>query len=296
MTTDLFQGVLPFLHTAEERSFRRAGERLGVTSAAISKAVLKLEDELGVRLLVRTSRSVSLTPEGAELLARAREAVSAIQAGREAASAARRGPRGEVHVSAPPVLSRLTAPVLALLAERHPALGFRVSFTDRRTRFAEEGVDVALRLGPVEDSSLVARRVRATRWVTVASPGFVARHGRPTSVEALGELDALLFVGPNGKPRAWAFDQAGATVTPRLRARARLDHGPALLDAALAGLGVAQLLDFMIDAELRAGRLLELLPELAAEGPPIHALAPAARARSANVRAVIAALLEVARG
>jgi DNA-binding transcriptional LysR family regulator len=291
---DLFAGVLPFVHTAEARSFRRAAERLGVTPAAVSKAVLALEARLGTKLLARTSRAVALTPEGAAFLARAREAVTSLQSARETVADARRQPRGEVTLTVSAVVARPLMRALPRLAARHPQLAFRVSVTDRLARLAEEGVDVAVRVGALADSGLVARPLRATRWVTVVAPAYLARHPAPAAPEDLEGHDCLRFLATNGRPRDFTFAGAGQAAPRAVRVSGRLlvDQGEHLLEAALGGLGVCQVLDFMVVGHLAAGRLVELLPGHAAAGPPIQAVALPERARSANVRALFAFLVE----
>lgn len=294
-TNDLFAGVLPFVHVAEERSFRRAAQRLGVTTAAVSKAVLKLEAELGVALLVRTSRSVSTTPEGDAFLAQCREAVRAVGAARAHAKEAHRQPRGEVHLTMSPVLGSTIVRELSRLCARHPTLTFRVTATDRLVRLVEEGVDVAVRLGAPEDSTLLGRLLRRPRWATVASPRYLARALVPSSPDELARLSCLRFVGPNGRPRSWSFvdPSTGAARSVAVEGPLLIDQGERLLDAALAGMGACQVLDFMVQEHVREGRLVELLPAHAAPGPEIHALYPRERGRSPNVRAVVAFLAEV---
>jgi DNA-binding transcriptional LysR family regulator len=291
---DLFAGVLPFFYTAEERSFRRAAERLGVTPAAVSKAVLRLEDRLGVKLLVRTSRTVAMTPEGAAFQDRCREAIASLEAGREAVSEARRQPRGDVHLSMPFILGRIVVPALPRLAARYPNLRFRLSMTDRLVRLVDDQVDVAFRIGDLPDSRLVSRRLRGSRWVTVAAPSYIARAGRPAQPSDLVRHDLLVFVAPNGRPRAWSFrdPRTGAPIATPVEPRLLLDHGDHLLTAAIAGLGVCQVLDFMTTDPLGDGRLVEVLATHAAEGPPVHALTAPERSRAANVRAVMAFLAE----
>lgn len=287
-TEDLFFGVAPFLHTAENRSYRKAAERLGVTPAAVSKAVLKLEERLGVKLLVRTSRSVSLTPEGAAFLVRCREAMSSLQAGREQLSAARSMPRGELRLTLPFILGRRVVPELPRLQARYPDLTFRVSMTDRLVRLVEEGVDVGVRVGGREDSSLVSKVLGTSRWVTVASPSYLARAGAPIKPEQLARHSCLMFVAPNGRPREWTFldPQTGrALEPPKLEPKLLVDQGELMLEAAVAGMGVCQVLDFMVGDLLAGGRLQEVLAPYAAEGPTLHALAAPERARTPNVRA-----------
>ncbi len=279
---------------AEERSFRRAAQRLGVSTAAISKSVLRLEGELGVSLLVRTSRSVGLTPEGEAFLVECREAVRRVSAAREQASDARRRPKGEVHLTTSPVLSAAIVPALPLLRDKHPALTFRVTVTDRLVRLVDEGVDVAVRLGAPEDSSLVRRLLLEPRWVTVAAPRYLARAPIPSRPDALREHACLTFVGPDGRVRPFSFRDLESESIRQLSVDGplRIDEGQRLLDAALAGMGIAQVFDFMVRDHLQAGRLIELCPTFAAAGPPIHALFPRERSRSPNVRALVTFLAE----
>jgi DNA-binding transcriptional LysR family regulator len=284
----MMNAILPFVRVAETGSFRGAAARLGVTPAAVSKAVARLEAELGVSLFQRTSRSVTLTPEGAAFLPRCRDALAALDAGRAVVSAARRRPRGEVHLSMPFILGDRVIPSLPELAARHPELTVRVSMTDRLARLADERIDVAVRIGP-PPPSVVARLLARTRWVTVAAPELVGRLGVPPRPEALAAMPCLRFVAPNGRPRAFSF---GGGVTVDVAGPLTIDQGEHLLRAAIAGLGVAQVLDFMVGDHLRAGRLVELLPAHASDGPDIHAIAPRERSRTPNARALLGFLVE----
>jgi DNA-binding transcriptional LysR family regulator len=284
----LFTGVVPFVHAAEARSFGRAAARLGVTTAAISKAVARLEADLGVRLLERTSRQVSLTPEGAAFLERCRDAVAAVQGAREAAAAARAQPSGELAVSLSPIVAPFVMPRLPALAARYPKLAFRLHVTDRPARLVEEQLDVAVRVGPLSPSTLMARRLRRTRWVTVAAPAYLARRPPPGRPADLAGHNCLQFVLPSGRAREWAFAGEPVKVAGNLTA----DSGEALVAAAEAGQGVVQALDFMVEARLRDGRLVELLAAHATEGPPVTALSPPGRARAPGVRAFVAMLVD----
>lgn len=285
---DLFRGVVPFVAVAEELSFRRAAERLGVSPAAVSKAVRALEEELGMTLLARTTRAVSLTREGELFFERSRAAIAAMQGAHEALERTRREPHGELVVSVPFVAVPLLVPALVLLRTRYPRLAFHVRVSDQLSRLAAESVDVAVRIGPLADSTLVARLLRKTRLLTVASPAYLARRGEPAHLEALEEHDCLVLVAPNQKPRPWLFASG-----PRpLAAAMRVDHGPTLVDAALLGLGIAQAFDFMVEAPLRDGRLVELFADDAAEGPDVSALCSPGRRASANVRAAFHALAD----
>jgi LysR family transcriptional regulator, regulator for bpeEF and oprC len=289
---DLFRGVAHFVAVAEEKSFRKAARRLGVSAPALSKAVQTLEAELGHTLLVRTSRVVSLTKEGEIFFDRCRTAVASVRGAREALEATKREPQGELVVSAPFLVVPLLVPALGLLRSRYARLTFSVRMTDQLSRLAEESVDVAVRVGPLHESSLVARRLRRTRLVTVASPAYASRRGLPTGVEQLLQHDCLVLVAPNNKPRPWLFSSGPMPVPATLL----IDHGPTLIDAALAGLGVAQVFDFMAQEHLRSGRLLPVLAELATDGPDVHALCSPGRRASPNVRAAFNALADVFTG
>lgn len=288
MNLDLFRGIVPFVAVAEEKSFRKAASRLSVSVAAVSKAVQALEADLGLVLLERNNRVVSLTRQGEVFFERCRSAVASVQGAREALEATKREPQGELVVSAPFVAMSLLPPALALLRSRYARLTFSVRVTDQLSRFAEEAVDVAVRVGPLRDSSLIARRLRGTRLVTVASPSYLSRRGRPAKVADLAQHDCLVLVALNNKPRPWLFSTGPMPAPPTLV----LDHGPSLIDAALAGLGVTQVFDFMAQEHLRDGRLVEVLAEFTAEGPEIHAVCAPGRRASPNVRAAFHALAD----
>lgn len=283
---DLFSGVLPFVHVAEARSFRGGAERLGVTTAAMSKAILRLESELGVTLLQRTSRHVSLTTEGALFLERCRQAVAELQTGRDLVARAQRSPQGTLRVTLPPILGRTILPAVARVSSRHPRLQIRLVLTDRHVKLAEEEIDVAIRIGELEDSSLVARALPTPRWVTLASPGYLARRGTPEKPADLARHECIKFVSPRGTVREWSFRDVNVDTPSRLL----LDHGDLLLDAASEGLGIVQVLDFMVAPFLANGRLIEVLAAYATHGPPLHVVTLGRRASLPRVRVFLEAL------
>jgi LysR family transcriptional regulator for bpeEF and oprC len=283
-----FAGVEAFVFTAELRSFRAAARRLEVTPAAVSKAVAGLEARLGARLLDRTSRRVRLTPEGALYLARARAALDALQAGADEVATARDAPSGRLTVSLPFVLGRPLVSALPRLTERHPRLSLDLRFTDRPVKLLEEGVDVAVRVGALDDSELVARRLRDLRWVTAASPDYLAARGTPrTPAELAGGHTCLKFRAPSGVDVEWQFaaSRGGEGRAVRLPTRHRMDQGDLLVEAAAAGLGVVQAFDFMLAPWLERGALVEVLAHQAAAGPALHALCRPGQQRTARVRA-----------
>jgi DNA-binding transcriptional LysR family regulator len=292
MSDDLFRGVLPFVEVAEHRSFRAAAQRLAVTPAAVSKAVAVLETELGVRLLERTSRKVALTPEGQLFFERCRHAVTHIQAGRELVARAQREPKGELAVTLSSILGPMLVRALPRFTSRYPSITVRLRLENRVSALIEEELDAALRIGPVATASLVARPVRATRWVTIASPAYLARRGEPRAPSDLADHDCLKFVLPRGSLAEWSFMEEDRKTSAHTSAVLVVDQGELLVEGALAGLGIAQVLDFMVEEHLASGVLIEVLADRAAPGPPIHVLFAQGRRRSPKVRAFVDFVLE----
>lgn len=292
---DLFAGVLPFVRTAEARSFSRAAVELGVSTAAISKAIKRLEEDLGVKLLERSSRVVALTAPGELFLERCRPAVLSVKGAREVMQSATGEPQGELTVSMPFILAPFVVPHLGSIATQYPRLSFRLNMTDRLARLADESVDVAIRMGDLESSTLIARLLRKTRWVTIASPGYLSRYGTPKAPGDLAGHNCLRFVGPDGKPRDWTFRRDGRSSTSRIQGNLLINHGSYLVEAAEAGVGLAQVLDFMVEEPLRQGRLVEVLSGFASAGPKIHGLSTPGRAGAANVRAFMRFLIDAFR-
>lgn len=292
---ELFSGVLPFSKVAETRSFTQAAERLGVSTAAVSKAVRRLEQRLGARLLTRTSRTVSLTPEGARYFERCREAIASMEAARESISDARRSPSGPLRVSMSFILGPRVVPALPRFTARYPNVELGISLTDRVSKLQEERIDLALRVGVREDSNLIQRRLLAARWVTVASPAFLARHGTPKAPGDLARANCLRFVLPSGKPRDFTFlePSSGKGETLAVSGNLLIDHGQHLLEAAVAGMGVAQVLDFMVAEHLQSGVLLEVLAAFSAPGPSVCAVFAPERSKAASVRAFLGFLGEL---
>jgi LysR family transcriptional regulator, regulator for bpeEF and oprC len=282
---DLFRGVVPFVTVAEEKSFRRAAIRLGVSPAAISKSVQTLEAALRMVLLTRSARSVALTREGEAFFERAQAAVAAMRGARELVDSARKQPEGPLTVSVPFVVTPLVAGALALLHARLSGLWFRVRVTDQLSKLGEESVDVAVRVGVLSDSRLVARPLRATRLLTVAAPGYLARKGAPKRLEDLERHDCVSLVAPNGKPRPWVFRSGPLGV----RSVLQVDHGPMLVDVVRAGLGIGQAFDFMIDNE---EGLIRVLEDETAKGPDIYAVCAPGRRATPRVRAAFDAFAE----
>lgn len=289
---DLFNGVLPFVQVAEAEGFRAAAARLGVSAAAVSKSVAKLEAELGVALFERSSRHVALTPEGIVFLERCREAIAQLKAGREQVAGAQRAPQGTLRVSLPPALGPSLLPVVAKLSSRYPRLSLRLIVTNRIVRLAEEEIDVALRMGPLADSSLVLRRLRPPRWVTVAAPAYLAERGTPASPAELARHTCIKFA-LQGKIVEWRFRGPQGVAEVPTPSRIVFDQSGLVVEAAAQAIGIAQVFDFMATPLIATGQLIELLAPFSSEGPPLSALTPARRRAIPRVRVFMQALEEL---
>ncbi len=277
--TRLFNGVIPFVATAEARSFRVAARTLGLTPSAVSKAVARLEADMGVRLLHRTSRSVVLTEEGDAFLKACLNAMEAVRLGREHAAQSQRTPQGRLTVSLPLLLGRrVVLPALPRFLSRHAAISVRVVLTDRFVNLQEENVDIALRVGSLPDSRVVARKVRAVRWMTVASPEYLARMGTPGTPSELTGHHCLKFMLPNGIVQEWVFGRRdgseGGALSQPTEGTLIMDDGDSLIEAAIAGLGILQAHDYAVEEAVARGKLVRLLSEFDALGPVISLLTP----------------------
>lgn len=281
-----FDGLPTFVRVADTLSFRAAAVALGVTPAAVSRSIQRLEERVGVRLFERTTRSVRLTAEGAAFAARCREALAQVRIGTGEIAESRAAPSGTLVVSASPIFARLVVPRLGRLLLRHPRVRIDLRLSDRVVRFADDEVEVALRVGAPSDPSVVAHVLARPRWVVVVSPAYVARRGAPRTVDDLAAHECLRFVPPRGRPRPFSFLGRSVDVASRLD----VDHGDILVDAAIAGIGIAQVLDFMVEDHLEDGRLIEILGDVAADGPILHAVHP--RRPLPRVRALVALLVE----
>lgn len=283
---DLLPFIPAFVAVCEERSFKRAGMRLGVSTAAVSKSVQRLETLLGSRLLERTTRSVTVTRTGVLVQQRFTGALVEVAAARAVVDRSRTEPQGEFVLHVSPVLCAPVMAAVAALAARHPRLIPRVVFSDRVVRLAEDEVDVAVRLGDVGDDRLVARRLAELPFVIVASPAYLARRGTPKLPADARAHDVVSFAGPRGVVHAWRI---GGDVVD-VAAHVVVDSGLALPEAALQGLGLVHVFDFMVADHVRAGRLVRLFEDEISDRRLVSAVATTTKARSRAVRSAIECL------
>lgn len=283
---DQLDALRAFVAVAEARSFTEGARTARVSPTRASRAVAALEVELGVPLLRRTTRSVSLTGEGAAYLERARRALDELDAGARDARGEAQEPRGRLVVTAPVVFGRMhMLPVLNGLLRAHPRLDVELMLLDRVVRLVEEGIDVAVRIADLADSALHAVRLLEVRRMLVASPAYLAEHGAPAGVAALNDHALIGFDGLAAGGE-WRFGPDSRTAV-RIMPRLATNSVEAAIDAALAGLGIARALSYQVADHLAAGRLVALLPDAAPPPVPVHLLFAANRRRSPGVRALI---------
>jgi DNA-binding transcriptional LysR family regulator len=290
-----FQSLLAFSETAKRGSFAAASREIGSDPSTLAKSVSRLEASLGLRLFHRTTRQVRLTPDGERLFERCQRLLAEFEALHAEASGVHAEPSGVLRIDMPIVFGRkVVLPLLADLLARHPRLHLDARFSDALVDIVRDGIDVAIRVGPLQDSTLVARRIASQDMQLCASLDYVARHGAPRRVEDLANHAPIVFRMPSsGRDRPWQLQVARKPVTLQPSARLRFNDGDAMVEAACMGLGVAQLPSYMVSEAIAAGRLVELLPALRPPTLPIHALMPANRLVPARVRVLLDALVEL---
>jgi DNA-binding transcriptional LysR family regulator len=289
---DHLEALRMFVRIVELGSLSRAARRAGLTPSAVSKQVSRLEENLGVRLLERTTRSVRATTSGLELCGRLRPLFEALD---EATASAREGGaaiRGCVTVTASPALGRtMLMPVLRRLGAEHPGLSFDVRLTGQRIDFFEDGVDLALREGALDDSTLIARRLGEATVMLVASRDYLAKRGTPRRVEDLEDHDLLMVPAARilSDIASW---KTGDGRSVNLEPRYRVNDLFALAELAALGAGIAALPDYLAVSVLAEGKLVQVLKNAPAARIPIHAVYPSRRHLPRRVSVVLDALTE----
>lgn len=286
------QGLTAFAETVRHGSFAGAARELGLTPSAVAKSVARLEGDLGLRLLHRTTRELSLTSDGRDLYERARRVVDEIDALQGVAEGARGEPAGTLRLSAPITFGkRVLVPLLAGLLAKHPGLALDLALTDRFADLAKDGLDAAVRVGALDDSTLVAREFGQQRMIVCASPGYVASHGKPAAPADLGKHRCLVFRQPtSGRLRPWQFVAEGTPLTFAPEARVTMNDGEAMVAAAVAGMGLVQVPDYMAEDALRAGVLVEVLKPFRPPALPVSLVYASSRQMTPRLRALVEGL------
>ena len=285
---DRLAAIEAFVRVAETHSFSEAARRLHASQSAVSRAVSGLEAELGARLLHRTTRSLTLTEAGRGYFERAARILADLEEANLAVTQLQAAPRGRLRVNAPMSFGFLhLAPALPDFLALYPELSVDLSMSDRFVDLIEEGVDVAVRIGALEDSSLIARKLAPIRRVVCASPGYLKSRGTPLAPDDLKQHDCLCNSNI-AVLHEWRFAAADGKLWPvDVRGRLSANNGDALRVAALKGLGLANLPTFIVGADLQAGTLMTVLDDFAVQDLSMSAVYPPGRHLSPKVRAFV---------
>jgi LysR family transcriptional regulator for bpeEF and oprC len=288
---DKVRAMQVFVRIVEANSFTKAAETLDLPRAALSATMQKLEARLGTRLLQRTTRRLSLTPEGTEYYRQCVEILGLIDAaelGVRGASGQR--PSGKLRVDLPSALGRyLVVPRIGQFRETYPDVKLSISMTDRLVDLTGEGIDCALRVGALADSSMVARAIGSMRFAACAAPSYLARCGTPATIDALhGHEGVVHFSGRSGRPFPWELQDGVAVRTLSLDGPVAVTDAEANLACALQGLGIAQLARYQVRDHLAQGRLVEVLPQTPPVPMPVSLVYPQGRSAVPKVAAFIA--------
>ena len=290
---DRLAAIQVFAQVVESGSFAKAADRLGLSTSAASRQVADLESHLQTRLLNRTTRRVSLTESGQQFYERAVQLMTDLAEAEQEASSAAVVPRGTIRLTTSVNFGvRHVAPAIAEFLERYPDVRFDVSLSDRVVDLVEEGLDLAIRIGAPVADNLVARKLGETRMVPCASPGYLAKHAAPKTPEDLAHHNCFTYeyVSPR---HVWRFrDRSGAERAVRVAGRLHSNNGDLLAEVAARGAGIVFEPAFIVDPEVRAGRLVPLLQDFVPPPVPIYALYPSRKHLSAKVRRFVEFLIE----
>ncbi len=282
---EALEAMQAFSRVAELGSFTRAADELGLSRAMVSTHVRRLEKRFGLRLLNRTTRKVALTPAGADYLDHCRRIFAELAAAEETLSRAKEQPTGRLRVDVPGSFGRhILLPALPDFLARYPGIDLELRFNERVVDLVQEGVDLAVRAGTVTDPNLVAQRISGSRWISCASPAYLAKHGRPQQIADLAGHVLIGSIPPGGtQPRPWVF-AADSAVPFEPRFRVTVNEAEAVMLAAARGVGITQTMDLLAARELVDGNLVAVLTEHTAQGPPLSIVHAPTAQRLARVR------------
>lgn len=282
---DKVKAMQTFVRIVEANSFSKAAESLNLPRASLTATMQKLERHLGAQLLQRTTRRLSLTPEGERYYQQCGDILAAIDAA-EAGFLGEAGQQlnGNLRIDLPGALGRaIVLPRIAEFRERHPELDLTISLSDRLVDLTADGIDCALRVGTLQDSALVARRIGLMRFAIAAAPAYLARRGVPATLQELAAHEGVVhFSGRTGRAFDWELEHGGIVEKVAMRGGVAVNDAEANLLCALQGLGLAQLGRYQIRSRLAAGILVEVLPGVTPTAMPVSLLYP--RGRMSNPR------------
>lgn len=283
---DRFDAMRAFVSVADLEGFAPAARKLGVSASAVTRLIAGLEAQLGARLLQRTTRSVTLTDIGARYLERARRILGDLEEAESSVQSERTRPSGKLVVSAPLMFGRLhVGPLMSAFLKKYPDVSAELRLSDRMVNLVDEGIDLAVRIGHLADSSVVARAVGDMRRVVAASPRYLKARGTPVTPSDLAGHEVIQFAGGNAPE--WRFIEKGREVRIPAVSRFATNSTDAALLYAEQGGGLISVLAYQAEEALKAGRLKIVLADFELPPLPIHLVYPTSRLLSAKVRAFI---------
>ncbi|MAC45421.1 LysR substrate-binding domain-containing protein [Oceanospirillum beijerinckii] len=278
-----WEGVNEFVAVVESGSFTQASKRVGISTAQVSRLISQLEKRLATKLLYRTTRKVSVTEAGQVYYQHCRQVLDGLEEAERTLTQLHGTPRGKLRITAPITYGEsVVAPLLNDFVLQYPELEVQLQLSNQKLDLVEESFDLAIRLGKLDNSSMMAKRLASRKLFLCASPGYIQTYGMPHTLSELNRHNCLL-----GTLDFWRFKQDGKERSLRVSGSLRYNSGNALLDAVLKGLGLVQLPDFYVQSHLESGELLELLPEFQPDDEGIWALYPHNRHLSPKVRMLV---------
>jgi DNA-binding transcriptional LysR family regulator len=290
MVMDRIDAMQAFVAVADLKGFAPAARKLGLSPPAVTRLIAALEDRLGARLLQRTTRSVTLTDAGTRYLERARRILADVEEAEAAAEGERTRPTGRLAVSAPLGFGRLhVSPIMSAYLQRYPEVTGELRLTDRMVNLVEDGIDLAVRIGHLADSSLVARHVGEMRRIVVASAAYLKARGEPKTPAAITSHTTIQF----GASPDWRFVEDGREIRLACAPRFVTNSADAAIQYAGQGGGLTRVMAYQAAEALKAGRLKIVLAKFEQPPLPIHLVYPTSRLLSAKVRTFIDLVIEL---
>jgi LysR family transcriptional regulator, regulator for bpeEF and oprC len=294
---DKLKSLTIFLRSAQLQSFSAAARQLGMSPSSVSRAVARLEEDLGIRLLQRTTRSLSLTEDGAMLYQRCQQVLDELEDIETSIKQSQSQPKGTLRLNFSIAIGKMyIAPRLAELAAQYPDLTFNVSFSDRLSDIIEEGIDATVRVGMGSDSRLVMQVLGTAYPVTCAAPNYLQRAGTPITLDDIARHRCVNFILPQtGREISWKFDRQGETIQLAVQSYLQFDYAEALLEAAIAGAGIIQAPKYIVARAIQQGRLQPILTDYdSKEGSIVAIVYPQKKYLSAKVRVFIDFMMKLA--
>ena len=285
---DRLQAMHLFVRVAELGSFSAVAQQMGLARSAVTRQIAALEQHLGIKLMVRSTRRLMLTSAGAAYLEKCRVILNLVEAAETGVAEERQTPRGMIRISLPLTYGLMrVAPILLDFARRYPEVQLDMDYTDRRVNLIEEAIDLSVRITSRLGATEIARRIGSSQLQAVASPAYLAEHGMPRHPSELIHHECLSYTTTAESKQTWSFDVDGVLTAYPIRARIHSNYGEALNDAVERGLGIALQPDFIIERSLQSGKVVTILTEFPLPELGIYAMLPSNRQVPYRVRVLM---------